>query len=304
MFIRNNLLKSVNEDYYRYFQDTDMKALREDFTFDEVEHNLSIITLYDGATQEQIDKVIDLYQFTRSKTSIIFLSKYANELSWTQNCYQTIVAKNIPRTWIYKEVVSILTSESDNSCLVGGFIRDAILSLKSKDIDFATDIPYKRLKELFTAQGFGVKEKGEDFLVMKVSKNDEIYDVANFRFDSKESADGRHPDSVEVGDIKTDSRRRDFTINSLYYNLTTNKLIDPTGNGIDDIGNNLLRFVGNPSERIREDYLRTWRAFRLAKTKGLKLERKTEKALRAHFDESYKNSNTQRVLQEMIKMTS
>ena len=80
-------------------------------------------------------------------------------------------------------------------------------------------------------------------------------------------------------------------------------IVDPTGRGIEDIDNLTLRFIGNPADRIREDYLRTWRAFRLAKTKGLKMERKTEKALRTMFNEAYKNSNPARVLQELIKMS-
>ncbi len=139
------------------------------------------------------------------------------------------------------------------------------------------------------------------YKVLIISKFGEQYEISNFRKDSDES-DGRRPDSVSVGTIYEDSNRRDFYCNSLYFNLTTKLIIDPTGQGLIDIQNKELNFVGKPKDRIKDDYLRVWRAFRLSKTKGLTMGRKTEKATREMFHEAYENSNPARVLQEMIKM--
>lgn len=196
-----------------------------------------------------------------------------------------------------KNVLDKLLKISKNSYLVGGCVRDIILGETPKDWDFVTDISYENLKKIFKDYSF--KETGQNFLVFNLNYNGEDFEIANFRKDSKES-DGRHPDSVEKGSIEEDMKRRDFTINNIYWNGEL--VIDIKS--VDDVINRTLRFVGNPDERIKEDYLRGWRAHRLSKTKNLTIEKNTLKAIRRNWDNIYNLSNPHRVMLEIEKLYS
>lgn len=112
-------------------------------------------------------------------------------------------------------------------------------------------------------------------------------------------SDNRHPNSVQIGTIEDDMARRDFSINAMYWNFDG---IIATKQSINDIQNKVLRFIGKPEDRIAEDALRGWRAFRLAKTKDLQIEKNTLVSLRRNWDTIFKNSNPQRVLLEIEKM--
>jgi len=90
--------------------------------------------------------------------------------------------------------------------------------------------------------------------------------------------DGRRPDSTSPGTLEDDLRRRDFTVNALAKNLDTGEIVD-LFNGKQDLEDKILRFVGDPMIRIREDGLRVMRGFRFAVTKGFILERDTRAAL-------------------------
>lgn len=181
MYIRKNLLKRVNETYYRHFQDTEMKPLKDDYNAKDIDHNLELLVDSVSSTKEQVKKVIDLYHLLLGKDN--FESEEAKGLQTTLNYYEAIVAKNLPRTEVYEEVVQILTSESVESFIVGGSVRDAILSIPSSDTDIVSDIPIPRLKELFKAQGYGIKEEGVAHRVLIVSKYGEMYEISQFRKD-------------------------------------------------------------------------------------------------------------------------
>lgn len=200
---------------------------------------------------------------------------------------------------IPEEVLAILDrlmKFSLNSYLVGGCTRDIILGERVNDWDFVTDIPYERLKEIFSAYSF--KETGTEFLVFNLKFVIGEYEIANFRKDSKGS-DGRKPNSVEFGTIEEDQKRRDFTTGNIYWN-TDELIIDEQS--VDDIIERKLRFVGNPEERIQEDFLRGWRAYRLAKSKNLEIEKNTLTALRRNWHSIYNASNPTRVLLELEKL--
>lgn len=180
------------------------------------------------------------------------------------------------------------------------FVRDSLLDLKSKDIDFVSSNDYDTVANLLKENGYSIKEEGKQFLVLIASKDNLQFEIACFRTEDNYS-DGRRPDKVNIGDIFSDSQRRDFKVNALYYSLRTETITDLV-NGLDDIQNKTLSCIGKPKDRFREDYLRVWRAIRLGNTKGLKIDRKTEKAMREIFQEAYENSNPQRVLSEMMKL--
>lgn len=200
-----------------------------------------------------------------------------------------------------KHIFYLLNQKSKNNYLVGGCVRDGFLGVESKDYDIVTDVHMDISKPLFEEHGFKTKECGEAFLVLIISKDGEQYEIANFR---KESVflDGRRPSVVEIGTIEEDAVRRDFTINSLYENPTTGQILDPTGKGLSDIKSRTLRFIGNPKERIREDYLRVFRFFRFLACKNLNPDVKSLKACREMFNEAYKNTTPERVRLELERI--
>lgn len=198
------------------------------------------------------------------------------------------------------EIFLLLSAHSNDNNLVGGCVRDSLLGKQPHDWDIVTSVPMDIIEEIFQDNGWKVDAVGKQFLVMNVSKNGERFEIANYR---KEFGftDGRRPDITEIGDINTDSARRDFTINSIYYN-PMNGVYTDLNNGIKDVKKRLLRFVGDPEERIKEDHLRIWRLLRFKNKLGFDLEPKTEKAFRRYFVEYYLKQNPSRVLQEILKM--
>jgi len=199
------------------------------------------------------------------------------------------------------KVLEVLQVHSNNSCLVGGSVRDILLDKKPKDFDFVTDGTYNDLKNAFLEEGFEIKETGKQFLVLKVYKNNKEFEIALYRKDGTYT-NGRHPDNVEIGDIFSDAQRRDFTINSLYYNLNDMKLLDPTAKGIEDLLNKTLRFNGKPKHRIKEDYLRVFRFYRFLDKLSFKPDSKSIKAVRTLFNEAIKNTDGERVRNEIERI--
>lgn len=220
--------------------------------------------------------------------------------------YQLIIAEDMiynimldQDCYLTNEVIEIL-KYSNASCIVGGAVRDMIVGNVPHDFDFVTDIDYDKLIEIFNNNNFEIKETGKTFRVLNIIKGGKTFEIANFRKDGT-YLDGRRPESTEIGTIEDDAARRDFTINALYYNLTTQSIIDPTGNGIIDRSNHLLRFVGNPKERLNEDLLRVYRFYRFL-SKGLIADKKSLQACREMFECAQKKVSPQRVLMELEKM--
>lgn len=199
-----------------------------------------------------------------------------------------------------KHIFYLLGQKSENNYLVGGCVRDSFLGIEPNDYDIVTDVPIDVSTPLFEKAGYKVKECGEAFLVLNISKDGEQFEVANFR---KEGIylDGRRPTNVEIGTIEEDAVRRDFTINAVYENPLTGKILDPTHLGLQDIKNRNLRFIGKPKDRIQEDYLRVFRFYRFL-TKGFTGDRHSLRACRTYFDEAYENTTPERVRMEIEKM--
>ena len=194
--------------------------------------------------------------------------------------------------------VSVLRHLSNEVYVVGGAIRDFHIGKEPKDFDFVTDTPMEELEKIFKESGFGVKTTGVSHFVLNVYKNGYEIEVSNFRKDVV--CNGRQAE-VEIGTIHDDAHRRDFTVNALYFNINTQEIVDPTGNGINDLTYKILRFVGNPKDRIREDFLRTFRFYRFLR-KGFSPDKNSLKAVRSMFNESYANTTPERVRMELEKM--
>jgi tRNA nucleotidyltransferase/poly(A) polymerase len=198
------------------------------------------------------------------------------------------------------QIFQILESASKENYLVGGCVRDQFLGLEPHDYDIVTDVPIEVSTKLFEDAGWKIKECGEAFLVLNVSKFGQQFEIANFRKDGV-YLDGRRPEAVEIGTIAEDANRRDFTVNALYMDPFTGEVKDPTGLGLEDIESRTLRFIGKASERIEEDNLRVFRFYRFL-AKGFKPERNSLKACRRVFNDVYLNTTPERVRLELEKM--
>lgn len=198
------------------------------------------------------------------------------------------------------EIMTIISHHSQNTFLVGGSVRDMLLGKEPKDFDIVTDAKIESLNEDLTTSGWEVKGVGDHFLVNIVSKNGNMFEIANFRKESGFS-DGRRPDTVEIGTLEEDAKRRDFTVNSIYYDPFGGQYIDPNG-GMKDIKSRTLKFIGNPHDRIKEDYLRVFRFYRFLAKLGFEGHPKSLKACREMFNEAYRNTTPERVRMEIERI--
>lgn len=162
----------------------------------------------------------------------------------------------------------------------GGCVRDALRRAPVKDIDIATSATPEEVAALFPSQSVGV---GRSFGVMLVTLGGIAYDVATFRTDGGYQ-DGRHPESIAYDTAEHDAQRRDFTANALFYDPLEARLIDFVG-GEADLRAGLLRTVGDPVRRFREDRLRMLRAVRFAAVCGWRIDPPTWAALRSEAAE-------------------
>jgi poly(A) polymerase len=142
--------------------------------------------------------------------------------------------------------------------LAGGCVRDRVLGVPAKDYDIATDARPEVILSLFEH----TVAIGARFGVIMVIVHEIPYEVTTFRADAA-YVDGRRPSAVSYGTIEEDVRRRDFTIGGMYYDPIDGKVIDLVG-GLCDLRAGIIRAIGNPDERFREDHLRLLRAVRFA----------------------------------------
>jgi len=158
--------------------------------------------------------------------------------------------------------------------LVGGCVRDLVLGREPEDYDVATDAHPARVQELFPSS----VDVGARFGVILVAGDGAQVEVATFRSDVGYS-DGRHPDRVEYSSLpEEDVRRRDFTINGLMLDMETQQILDFVG-GQEDLRQGIVRAIGAPELRFREDRLRMVRAVRFAARFGYVIEPATFQAI-------------------------
>lgn len=172
------------------------------------------------------------------------------------------------------EVARRLIGAGHRALWVGGCVRDALLGRHLKDVDFATDARPQHLTSLFP----GSRLVGASFGVVVVPIGGRNFDVATFRKDGR-YLDFRHPASVEFGRLEDDARRRDFTVNAIYFDTATGRFEDPQ-DGRSDLARRILRCVGDPRDRFTEDALRLLRAVRFAARLGFEIDPPTSAAMR------------------------
>jgi len=159
-----------------------------------------------------------------------------------------------------KKVYQILNSEEqDVVCLfVGGCVRDLLYGKDISDIDFATSLNPNQIKNKLKSSDIMFDDTYEKYGSVKIFINNKFFEVNTLRKDFDQ--DGRHTNVVFTQDWRQDALRRDFTINSIYCDLE-GRIYDPF-KGVEDLKNGVVRFIGDPAKRIKEDYLRALRYLR------------------------------------------
>ena len=173
------------------------------------------------------------------------------------------------------------TYQKNSIFVVGGAIRDALLNREITDIDFATPLEPKTITEILNKENIKFIDVGINHGTVTAIINERKFEITTFRNDI--FTDGRHAQVSFSNSLEEDALRRDFTINAMYLDKSGN-LIDPT-DGKKDLENRVVRFIGRPDERIKEDYLRILRYFRfLALFGDISPDAEVMKTIKANLD--------------------
>lgn len=173
-----------------------------------------------------------------------------------------------------REVVARLRRAGFDAWFAGGCVRDRLLCRPIKDIDVATNARPDAVEQLFD-RSIAV---GKAFGVIRVLLGGYEFEVATFREDIG-VGDGRRPEAVRFATVADDARRRDFTVNALFEDPEDGTVLDFVG-GMSDLRNGVIRAIGDPRLRFREDRLRLLRAARFSAVLGFAIEPGTAKAIR------------------------
>jgi len=188
-----------------------------------------------------------------------------------------------------RSIIETLQVAGHQAFAVGGAVRDQLLGLRAVETDIATSATPAQLQSLFQR----THAIGESFGVILVVEGDEPHEVATFRSDGSYS-DGRRPSEVRFAGLEDDARRRDFTVNAIYYDPVADEIHDPM-DGQADLRARLLRAIGEADARFAEDHLRLLRCVRFAVQLGFEIEVTTWEAVRGHA------ANIERISAERIR---
>lgn len=198
-----------------------------------------------------------------------------------------------------KIVINTLADAGFSTYVVGGCVRDYFLGNQTSDTDITTSAKPCEVKKILADKNIKVVETGLKHGTVTAVIDKTPLEITTFRADG-EYRDSRHPQSVEfVEDVEQDLKRRDFTVNAMAYN-DERGLVDLFG-GREDIENRIIRTVGEPDARFKEDALRIMRALRFSSVLGFEIEEKTKKSI---FDNMYllENISAERIFSELSKL--
>ncbi|HEX7155466.1 MAG TPA: polynucleotide adenylyltransferase PcnB [Thermoanaerobaculia bacterium] len=211
----------------------------------------------------------------------------------------TISRRSIPENVL--KVLYRLHRSGYRAYLCGGSVRDLLMQREPKDFDVATDAHPNEVRRLFRNS----RIIGRRFRLVHIIFQDQVVEVATFRREP-ERAQEQEGDDLLITDDNTfgsplqDARRRDFTINALFYNIADFSVIDYVG-GLEDMAAGKVRVIGDPDVRFREDPVRMMRAIEFASRLNFEVERETYAALLRHRNDILKASPP-RVSEEMLEL--
>lgn len=200
-----------------------------------------------------------------------------------------------PKARLACAITEALKTKGFTAYFAGGCVRDHLMGRKPQDFDIATTATPEEVENIFRR----TVPVGKQFGVMIVVEDEIPFEVATFRCEGGYQ-DGRHPTQVSFTQPEEDAKRRDFTVNGLFYDPGADKVIDFVG-GIQDLPKKIIRAIGDPSARFEEDKLRLLRAIRFASTLGFEIEEATWTALCAKASQIHAVS-PERIREELVKI--
>ena len=212
-----------------------------------------------------------------------------------------ISRKNISQSAL--KVLHRLTEYGHQAYLVGGSVRDLLLETRPKDFDVATSATPEEVRALFRNS----RLIGRRFRLVHVRFGREVVEVATFRaghsadeVSERTTADGRLLSDNVYGTLEEDAMRRDFTVNSLYYDARNFSVLDFAG-GLEDLESGQLRLIGDPETRYREDPVRMLRAIRFAAKLDFELSPETGEPIE-HLSHLLDDIPAARLFDEVLKL--
>lgn len=193
------------------------------------------------------------------------------------------------------EAAGKLRAAGFTAYFAGGCVRDALLGAEPHDYDIATNARPEQVQTVFPKS----QAVGAHFGVIVARHGGAVFEIATFRTDG-EYLNGRRPESVAFCTPEEDAKRRDFTVNGLFFDPETEQVIDFVG-GQADLKNRVLRAIGDPAQRFREDHLRLMRAVRFATVLGWEIDPATWAAVKAEAH-SLANISIERTREEFVKI--
>lgn len=186
---------------------------------------------------------------------------------------------NVPKNLI---VLAKLVGEDNPLYIVGGYVRNCIMNLSADDIDLACWLNLDALKEKLINSEFKLKIKNKKLGTAEIISEGQVYEYSSFRSESYSKGGGHNPTKIEFADsIFTDSVRRDFSINCIYYNILTDELIDIYG-GLSDIKNKIIKTVDDAEVTMAHDGARVLRMIRFSLEFNFKIDAKTYDAAKKY----------------------
>lgn len=181
---------------------------------------------------------------------------------------------------------------------VGGMVRDLLIKKNFSDIDIATQATPSEVMQILDDLGLTYNDSNQNFGVTNLTYDSQLLEITTFR---QEYYNGdRFPTISFTNSVEIDSKRRDFTINSLYLQPKSLKVFDPQ-QGLKDIQNQTIKFIGDPFARVQEDPLRIVRAYVLQASTNFQFEENTYHAL-VQNSKLVKNISRSRVDKELKKI--
>jgi poly(A) polymerase len=215
----------------------------------------------------------------------------------------SISRRSIPENVL--KVLYRLHRSGYHAYLCGGSVRDLLMGRTPKDFDVVTDAHPGDVRRLFRNS----RIIGRRFRLVHIIFQDQVVEVATFRREPDRAAPDPDDDAEEdflitddntFGSPLQDARRRDFTINALFYNIADFSVIDYVG-GLEDLGEGRVRVIGDPDLRFREDPVRMMRAIEFASRLGFEIEAGTYQGILRHRNEILKAS-APRVSEEILEL--
>lgn len=195
------------------------------------------------------------------------------------------------------EIINHLNSIGHIAYIAGGACRDMLLKREPSDWDIATSASPDAIESIISSLGYKYLSVGKQFGVIVAVTPTGEYEIATFRKDGKYS-DGRRPDDIQFSTPIEDAKRRDFTINGMFFDGV--EIIDHV-NGMEDLDNKIIRSIGNPDDRFNEDKLRMLRAVRFACQLGFTIEESTLNSIQRHSEDILQVSY-ERIFKELNKI--